>query len=64
MKVNDVPAVLLDSRSLPPAPAQYDRYLNATENAGTWGEWGFCPPNSDCISKYMTYRYIGSFDLY
>ncbi|XP_065938370.1 interleukin cytokine receptor-related protein 1 isoform X3 [Magallana gigas] len=48
MKVTDAPAVLLVSRSLPPAPAEYDRYLNATENAGTWGEWGFCPPNSDC----------------
>nr|XP_034307309.1 uncharacterized protein LOC109617566 isoform X1 [Crassostrea gigas] len=48
MKVTDAPAFLLVSRSLPPAPAQYDRYLNATENVGTWGEYGFCPPNSGC----------------
>uniref|UniRef100_K1PT74 ILCR1 Ig-like domain-containing protein n=1 Tax=Magallana gigas TaxID=29159 RepID=K1PT74_MAGGI len=49
MKVNDAHAVLLVSRSLPPAPAEYDRYLNATETVWTWGEWGFCPPNSDCL---------------
>lgn len=52
MKVNDAHAVLLVSRSLPPAPAEYDRYLNATENVGTWGEWGLCPPNSGCTGKY------------
>lgn len=51
MKVTDAPAVLLVSRSLPPAPPQYDRYLNATENAGTWGGWAFCPPNSGCTGK-------------
>lgn len=44
MKVHDASAVLLVSRSLPPAPAEYDRFLNATENVGTWGEWGLCPP--------------------
>lgn len=64
MKVNDAHAVLLVSRSLPPAPAEYDRYLNATETVWTWGEWGLCPPNSDCLGTYLTYRYIGSFDLY
>lgn len=52
MKVHDASAVLLVSRSLPPAPAEYDRYLNATENVGTWGEWGLCPPNSGCTGKY------------
>lgn len=47
----DPPVVLLVSRSLPPAPAQYDRYLNVTENAGKWVEGGLCPPNSACTGK-------------
>lgn len=53
MKVTDAPAVLMVSRSLSPAPEEYDRYLNVTENAGTWGKWGFCPINSGCIGKYI-----------
>lgn len=47
----DPPVVLLVSRSLPPAPGEYDRYLNVTENAGRWGEWAFCPANSACSGK-------------
>lgn len=48
MSEPDPPVVLLVSRSLPPAPGEYDRYLNVTENAGRWGEWAFCPANSAC----------------
>ncbi|XP_061179424.1 uncharacterized protein LOC133188050 [Saccostrea echinata] len=43
----DPPVVFLVSRSLPPAPSQYDRYLNVTENVQN-GEFGVCVPNGGC----------------
>ncbi|XP_062591973.1 uncharacterized protein LOC134253467 [Saccostrea cucullata] len=48
----DPPIVFLVSRSLPPAPAQFDRYLNVTENVQN-GEYGVCVPNGGCGSDVI-----------
>ncbi|XP_078340017.1 uncharacterized protein LOC111108147 isoform X2 [Crassostrea virginica] len=44
----DPPVVLLVSRSLPPAPAEYDRFLNKTEHIGHWGNEGTCVSITEC----------------
>ncbi|XP_061178843.1 uncharacterized protein LOC133187469 [Saccostrea echinata] len=49
MSPADPPIVFLVSRSLPPAPSQYDRYLNVTENVQN-GEFSVCVPNGGCGS--------------
>lgn len=61
MKEPNPPAVRLVSRSLPPAPAGYDRYLTETEIVGRWGDMGFCVPNSRCRGKYRIKVLISGF---
>lgn len=55
------PVVLLVSRSFPSAPVEYDRYLTETEIVGSWGEMGFCVPNSRCRGKYRIKVLISGF---
>lgn len=61
MRESNLPAVRLVSRSLPPAPAGYDRYLTETEIVGRWGDMGFCVPNSRCRGKYRIKVLISGF---
>ncbi|XP_048739142.2 uncharacterized protein LOC125653614 isoform X2 [Ostrea edulis] len=59
MSPADPPVIYLVSRSLPPAPAKYDRYLNATEYIKQ-GDFGVCVPTQGCNGVVSSSQWKGT----